>query len=136
MEQVRNLQETSWINNGKRPFEEAAKDCPLNMNDVMDASARLERFADYFQVAFPETCVSGGILESPLQVIPRMQRCLEEERSCAIPGKLWVKLDSHLPISGSIKARGGIYEVLKIAKILPYAIIWSMREPLIVNLTY
>lgn len=116
MDQVRNLQETSWINHGKRLFEEAVKDCPLNMNDVMDASARLERFADYFQVAFPETCISGGILESPLQVIPHMQRCLEEEHGCAIPGKLWVKLDSHLPISGSIKARGGIYEVLKIAE--------------------
>ena len=116
MKEIAHLQETAWINPGLLPFDEAMKDCPLTMADVQDASDRLDRFADYFKVAFPETQAAGGILESPLQAIPHMKACLEKDFSCTIPGQLLIKLDSHLPISGSIKARGGIYEVLYVAE--------------------
>ena len=116
MKEIAHLQETAWINPGLLPFEKAMQDCPLTMADVQDASDRLDRFADYFQVAFPETQATGGILESPVQEIPRMKACLEADFGCTIPGKLLIKLDSHLPISGSIKARGGIYEVLYVAE--------------------
>ena len=116
MARIRTLEEIVWLNPARKSFEEAMTDCPLTMADVQEASDRLARFADYFQVAFPETQSTGGILESPLQSIPAMQRCLEEDFDCTIPGNLWVKLDSHLPISGSIKARGGIYEVLATAE--------------------
>ena len=116
MKDIAALKETAWVNPRRVSFSEAMKNCPLTMADVRDASDRLSRFADYFQVAFPETRKNGGILESPLQAIPKMQACLEADFSCAIPGDLWIKLDSHLPISGSIKARGGIYEVLYVAE--------------------
>ena len=110
------LEETTWINSGRLSSEKAVAQCSLTMADVQDASDRLDRFADYFKVAFPETLATDGILESPLQQIPRMQSCLNTEFNCEIPGKVWIKLDSHLPISGSIKARGGIYEVLYVAE--------------------
>jgi D-serine dehydratase len=116
MARIAAMEETTWLNPGKLPFRQAAVACPLAMKNVQDASARLERFTDYFKIAFPETAATGGILESPLQAIPTMQACLEQTYQTKLPGNLWIKLDSHLPISGSVKARGGIYEILKVAE--------------------
>lgn len=81
--------------------------------DVDDAAARLERFAPFIVRAFPETACSGGIIESPLTELPRMRTAMGE-----ISHRLFLKRDDSLPISGSIKARGGIYEVLKHAETL------------------
>ena len=116
LDELKAMNEACWRNDRQKTFEEGMKDCVLNMADVMDASARLERFAPFFRAAFPETEKTGGIIESPLKRIPNMKKALEEEYGTDICGEVWIKLDSHLPISGSIKARGGIYEVLKTAE--------------------
>ncbi|RKP52149.1 D-serine ammonia-lyase [Trinickia fusca] len=115
------LRETAWFNPAVRPAEEALPDVGLTKQDVEDASARLARFAPYLARVFPQTRAAGGIIESPLRPGSRLRDALSERYRLALPGQLWLKLDSHLPISGSIKARGGIYEVLKHAEDLAFA---------------
>lgn len=110
------LQPISWFNPERKPVELALPAVGLTAGDVADASQRLTRFARYFCAAFPETKTSGGLLESPLQAIPAMQQALAARYDQPIDGTLLLKLDSQLPISGSIKARGGIYEVLQHAE--------------------
>ena len=108
--------ETLWINEEALPYKEAILKSELQMDDIQDASSRLTRFASYFKKVFPETAERGGIIESPFAFIPEMQRALEEKYGEKINGELLIKLDSHLAVSGSIKARGGIYEVLYTAE--------------------
>lgn len=115
------LRETSWFNPAVAPAVEALADVGLNAADVADASARLARFAPYLARVFPETTDSGGIIESDILVLPRLLALLRERHGLGEVGLLWLKRDSHLPISGSIKARGGIYEVLKHAEDLALA---------------
>lgn len=115
------VEEVFWINPGLRSFEEAAGGMPLSMGDIEDAAARLERFAPYLAKVFPETAEAGGLIESPLRKAPSMAAALKARGELPGAGTLLVKCDSHLPISGSIKARGGIYEVLKHAEDLALA---------------
>ena len=115
------LRETCWFNPGIAPTAEALEDVGLTAADVHAASARLLRFAPYLATVFPDTAASGGIIESPIRPLPTLQHALQQAAGLAPSGSLWLKADSELPISGSIKARGGIHEVLKHAEDLALA---------------
>lgn len=106
------LEPVTWFNPNATTLAVGLPYVGLDGNDVADASARLARFAPYMCDAFPETRASKGILESEIAAIPVMQATLNARYGVELTGKLLLKKDSHLPISGSIKARGGIYEVL------------------------
>ncbi|MFV5934626.1 D-serine ammonia-lyase [Proteus mirabilis] len=106
------LKEVVWFNPNVTSTDQGLPYVGLTQNDVMDAQARLQRFAPYLMKAFPETTSTEGIIESAVVDIPQMKEALEKRYNTLIEGQLRLKKDSHLPISGSIKARGGIYEVL------------------------
>lgn len=110
------LEEIAWINKKEISFSEYEKTLPISDKQLDDAEERLKRFAPFIRKAFPETEKSNGIIESSLEPIFKMQNELENKYDTKIPGKLYLKMDSHLPVAGSIKARGGVYEVLKHAE--------------------
>jgi D-serine dehydratase len=92
-----------WHNPHHVPWSESRRDIPLTRDDVLAATERFERHRSALSRLFD----TDGVIESPL-------RTLMEE----IGPRVLIKLDSHLPIAGSIKARGGIHEVLSHAEML------------------
>ncbi|GAB6260493.1 D-serine ammonia-lyase [Photobacterium sp. R1] len=106
------LEEVCWFNPHITSLSEGLPFVGLDAEDIQDASDRLSRFAPFLMKAFPDTAKTQGIIESELAEIPAMKVSMEATYGTKIPGRLMLKKDSHLPISGSIKARGGIYEVL------------------------
>ena len=108
---IMQLKTATWINNEKRKMEEIPS-LPLSVADMNEAEKLWHRFAPFLAKAFSETKSTDGIIESPLREIDKMKQHLNTGAETTITGKLFLKCDNELPIAGSIKARGGIYEVL------------------------
>lgn len=104
--------ETCWINPELRSFSSVSGSLPLTEADVADAEECLRRFAPFLMRVFPETRAAGGRIESPLREIGDTRNALAA-REPVPAGRLFLKLDSDLAVAGSVKARGGIYEVLR-----------------------
>lgn len=117
LKDVSEMKEVFWLNPKLRTYEEARLAINIDLAAIDDAENRLKKFAPLIEKVFPETAESHGIIESPLKEIDNMKNRLNEAGK-QISGKLLLKMDSHLAIAGSVKARGGIYEVLKYAETL------------------
>jgi D-serine dehydratase len=114
IEKLQNEQYVFWVNN--KVSNENQMISQVSMEMVREAEQRWQRFSSYLMAAFPITKFSKGIIESDLKDIPAMKKLIEGRRGFEIPGRLMLKCDHALPIAGSIKARGGIYEVLSYAE--------------------
>lgn len=113
---LQSYQPLLWAN----PHPNCGENLQFSTADIEEAKARLERFAPFIAETFPETLLNEGIIESPFVEIHAMKTALIEKLGCSLSDhdRLFLKCDHALPISGSIKARGGIYEVLKYAETL------------------
>ena len=116
LNELKAAKEVIWYNGNYVNFNDAKDYIPVSYDDVMEASKRLERFAPYIKKVFSD--VVDGIIESPISKIDNMKISMEKDYNKKIYGSLILKRDDLLPIAGSIKARGGIYEVLKHAETL------------------
>lgn len=120
-------EEIFWVNPEKKPYREVEASLPFSAAQIEDAEARLARFAPFLELKFPETIKTHGLIESALREIPGMHEWLCEPCPEAPTGKLLLKMDSHLAAAGSVKARGGIYEILHHAETL--ALEHGMLQP-------
>ncbi len=109
----------SWLNPELKLIKKAPK-FPIDLEAMRAAEHLWIRYAAFFVKAFPETAATQGVLESPLREISNMKSLLEENNE-DIQGRLFLKCDNELPVSGSIKARGGFFEIMTYAEGLALA---------------
>lgn len=104
---LKNAESLVWLNSA---FKKTS--APLvtpNRKELFDAEARLARFAPLLARLFLELEAYNGLIESPL---------LASQKNSKDKPDLYYKADHQLPVAGSIKARGGIHEVLHFAESL------------------
>ncbi len=113
---LKHRQPCFWENTTLQSVETGFDGLPLDERDILEANDRLLRFKPLIRQIFPDTRPLDGLIESSILDISRTARLIRGFQDLPTAGRYLLKADSHLPISGSIKARGGIYEVLSFAE--------------------
>jgi len=113
---LREAEPCLWTNPARLvqpPFALSALGHCISLDDTKGAAARLKRFEGLLAEVFAELAATGGVVESPLLPAAALQPALGLH---ADHGRLFIKADHSLPVAGSIKARGGMHEVLEFAE--------------------
>ena len=80
----------------------------VGIEHIHAADARLRRWSGALTALFPELARAEGLIESPLTDLDDPSAVA----GSSMPIRYLIKADHALPVAGSIKARGGVYEVL------------------------
>ncbi len=104
-----------WFNPKLARYEFIKDNVSVSTTQLQDVENRWLRFAPLFQHLYPETLQFEGRIQSHLKPIPKIQTKLKKFGKKSLHGNFYAKLDNELSVAGSIKARGGIYEVICIA---------------------
>jgi D-serine dehydratase len=107
-----------WINDEKRPSAAAFHANAVTLEDIRNAEQQWDRFGSLLATLFPELEGSRGLIESPLVEARSLQTTMTGDVSS---GRWFFKCDHALPVAGSVKARGGVFEVLLHAEELALA---------------
>jgi len=113
---IRGAEPFLFLNQNLKSFKTVQSEFDLVQQDVIDAEERILRFSTLLAKLFNELESSDGVIESPLKELKSM---IMPSFACE-GGRYWLKCDHELPVSGSVKARGGFYEVLWYTENLAY----------------
>lgn len=114
LEQIIALEPLFWENPSLTSVN-ALSDDLITLDNVKNADQLWKRFAPFLEEVFPVLKALRGKIESPLIRIDQMKEALSGIFDITM-NHLWLKGDHALPVAGSIKARGGFYEVLYFAE--------------------
>jgi len=106
---IRDDEPLLWLN--PRYQQPGAAPEKPDVAEIYAADNRLRRFAPLLETLFPELESSAGLIESPLIHATALNEAINP-----VGGQTLIKADHALPVAGSIKARGGIHEVLCFAE--------------------
>ncbi|KOF17399.1 serine dehydratase [Ensifer adhaerens] len=105
---------TLWLNQDYRSGAIQNRDLPVRPTDVLEAKRNWERLAPLLETCFQELKETGGAIRSNLVELQGLRDALGYDSPDY--GRLFIKADGDLPVAGSIKARGGVYEVFLFAE--------------------
>jgi len=105
---------TLWINPALKANGISAPELPVRPEQVVEAQDNWSRLSPVLVALFPELASVAGRINSDL--LPAAALAKEIGLDEAEIGRVFIKADNALPVAGSIKARGGLYEVSMFAE--------------------
>lgn len=115
-----------WLNPGLKSMDDSFY-LPLGKKEMEEGRIFMQKYAPYIAQVFPETQPSSGRIVSPVRKIDEFRALRNATSGVSNEGRFFLKCDNELPVAGSIKARGGFFEVLRFAHKL------ALKENLIKN---